>query len=223
MAKEIKNENAEAVADALSKTEEFFKNYGKTLLWIVVGVLVVCAACVLWYRLGYQPKKMEAQEQMYPAEANFRSGEYSLALNGDGNVLGFNQIISDYGKKAGKAVYFYAGICSLQLNEYSDAISYLKKYKGKDTILLARAYACVGDAYIGLEDYSQAVKWFEKAADKSDNIFSAAYLLKAGVTCEELGENAKALKYYQTIKDKYPQSMEGYDIDKYISRIQAKE
>ena len=26
---------------------------------------------------------------------------------------------------------------------------------------------------------------------------------------------------YNTIKDKYPQSMEGYDIDKYISRIES--
>ena len=28
---------------------------------------------------------------------------------------------------------------------------------------------------------------------------------------------------YETIKDKYPQSVEGYDIDKYISRIKISE
>ena len=53
-------------------------------------------------------------------------------------------------------------------------------------------------------------------------MFAANYLLKAGVVAEKLGENAKALGYYETIKDQYPQSIEGYDIDKYIGRIQNK-
>ena len=52
-------------------------------------------------------------------------------------------------------------------------------------------------------------------------MFAAGYLLKAGVTYEELGQKDKALAAYRTIKDKYPQSMQGYDIDKYISRIEA--
>ena len=54
-------------------------------------------------------------------------------------------------------------------------------------------------------------------------MFAAGYLLKAGVVCEELGDNAKALACYKKIKDKYPQSMEGYDIDKYISRIESQQ
>ena len=37
---------------------------------------------------------------------------------------------------------------------------------------------------------------------------------------EELGEKDNAIKTYQEIKDKYPQTVEGYEIDKYISRIQ---
>ena len=53
-------------------------------------------------------------------------------------------------------------------------------------------------------------------------MFAAGYLLKAGAVAEKLGENAKALSFYQTIKDQYPQSMEGYDIDKYIGRVQNK-
>ena len=53
-------------------------------------------------------------------------------------------------------------------------------------------------------------------------MFAAGYLLKAGAVAEKLGENAKALSFYQTIKDQYPQSMEGYEIDKYIGRIENK-
>ena len=221
MAKEIKNENAEAVVEAVSKTEKFFQENGKLLSIICAAFIAVCAIAFCWFKLAYQPKVAEAQGQMAAAEQNFRSGDYELALNGDGNVLGFVQIIDEYGKKAGKAVYFYAGICELQLGEWEQAIKFLQSYKGKDTILSARATACIGDAYVALEDYSKALTYFEKAAE-ADNMYAAGYLLKAGAVAEELGESEKALSFYKKIKDMYPQSMEAYDVDKYIGRIEAR-
>ena len=222
MAKEIKNENAEAVVEAVSKTEQFFNKNGKLIGGIAAGIVVVAAVVFCWYKFAYQPAVQEAQGQMAYAEENFRGGDYELALNGDGNTLGFVQIIDEYGAKAGKAVYFYAGVCELQLGNFESAIKYLEAYKGSDAILEARATACIGDAYVGLEDYSKALVYFEKAAETADNMFAAGYLLKAGAVAEKLGENAKALSFYQTIKDQYPQSMEGYEIDKYIGRIENK-
>lgn len=222
MAKEIKNENAEAVVEAVSKTEKFFQENGKTLSIICAAFLVVCVAAFCWFKFAYQPKVAEAQGQMAYAEQNFRNADYEVALNGDGNTLGFVQIIDEYGKKAGKAVYFYAGVCELQLGEWEQAIKYLKAYNGKDTILSARAAACIGDAYVGLEDYKTALGYFEKAASAADNVYTAGYLLKAGIVAEELGDNAKALEYYNVILDQYPQSMEAYDVDKYIGRIENK-
>ena len=222
MAKEIKNENVEAVVEAVSKTEKFFNENGKILGGIVIGLVVVAAAVFCWYKFAYQPAAEEAQGQMAVAEKNFRAADYELALNGDGNVLGFAQIIDEYGKKAGKSVYFYAGVCELQLGNWESAIKYLESYKGKDAILAARATACIGDAYVGLENYEKALACFEKAASTIDNLFAAGYLLKAGATAEKLGQNAKALGFYETIKDQYPQSIEAYDIDKYIGRIENK-
>ena len=222
MAKEIKNENVEAVVEAVSKTEKFFNENGKVLGGIVAGLAVVAAIVFCWYKFAYQPAVEEAQGQMAVAEENFRAADYELALNGDGNVLGFSQIIDEYGAKAGKAVYFYAGVCELQLGNYELAIDNLKAYKGKDAILKARALACIADAYVGLENYNKALACFEKAAKTADNMYAAGYLLKAGAVAEKLGDNAKALSFYQTIKDQYPQSMEGYDVDKYIGRIEAK-
>ena len=222
MAKEIKNENVEAVVEAVSKTEKFFNENGKVLGGIVAGFAVVAAIVFCWYKFAYQPAVEEAQGQMAVAEENFRAADYELALNGDGNVLGFTQIIDEYGAKAGKAVYFYAGVCELQLGNYELAIKDLKAYKGTDEILKARALACIGDAYVGLENYAEALVYFEKAAAVVENMYAAGYLLKAGVVAEKLGENAKALGFYETIKNQYPQSMEGYDVDKYIGRIQNK-
>ena len=227
MAKENQKEKGpvrqEAVVETVSKTDQFFRDNKKAIYICLIALLVIGLAVVAYQQFVYKPKSEEAVNQMYKAEANFRNGEYDLALKGDGNVLGFSQIIEDYGAKGGKDVYLYAGICELNLGKYPEAISYLKKYKGKDSILMGRCYACLGDAYVGSGNNKEALSWFDKAAGAADNVFAAGYLLKAGVVCEELGDNVKALAYYKKIKDRYPQSMEGYDIDKYISRIESQQ
>ena len=220
MAKEIRNENAEAVVEAVSKTEKFFNENCKLFGGVLAGLVVVALAAFCWFKFAYQTAVAEAEGQMALAEQNFRAADYELALNGDGNVLGFAQIIDEYGAKAGKAAQFYAGVCELQLGNYEEAVSYLKAYKGKDAILKARALACIGDAYVGLEDYEAALNYFEKAADVIDNMFTAGYLLKAGLVAEKLGQNEKALEYYELIKDQYTNSPEGYEIDKYIGRLE---
>lgn len=219
--KEKEQEREEKVIETVSKTDQFFRENKKTIYGVLIALVVIAIAIVAYQKFYAQPKSAEATAQMVSAEANFRSGEFDLALNGDGNVLGFKQIIEDYGAKGGVDVYFYAGVCELQLGNYQEAISYLKKYNGKDAILASRATACIGDAYVGLENYKEAVSYFEKAAATADNMFAASYLLKAGVTCEELGDNAKALTFYKKIKDQYANSAEGYDIDKYITRIES--
>lgn len=221
-----KNEKQEALQqeklkETVSKTEQFYNENKKTIWGCIIAAAVIALGVLAYNQFYLKPKKAEAQEQMYPAEAAFRQGNFDLALNGDGNNYGFAQVIDEYGAKAGKAVYFYAGVCALQQQNYEEALGYLKKYNGKDPILAARAQACIGDAYVGLQKYSEAVAQFEKAAGLSDNMFAAEYLLKAAVACEELGNKDKALKLYETIKDKYPQSIEGYDIDKYITRIES--
>ena len=220
MAKEIKNENVEAVVEAVSKTEKFFNENGKVLGIAAAAVVVAAAVIFCVNKFVYQPAQAEAQGQMAVAEEIFRAGDYELALNGDGNVLGFAQIIDEYGAKAGKAATFYAGVCELQLGNWDLALDYLKAYKGKDAILKARAIACMGDAYVGLEEYTKALGCFEKAAAVVDNMFAATYLLKAGVVAEKLGQNEKALAFYTQIQEQYPDSMEGYEIAKYIGRLQ---
>ena len=222
MAKEIKHENAEAVVEAVSKTEKFFQENGKTLSIICAAFVAVCLLAFCWFKYVYQPKVEEAQGQMAFAEQIFRAGDYEVALNGDGNTLGFVQLIDEYSNKAGRSVYFYAGVCELQLGNWESALGYLQSYKGKDAILAARATACMGDAYVGLENYSKALACFEKAAAEVDNMFAAGYLLKAGIVAEQLGDNAKALAHYMKIRESYSESVEAYDIDKYIGRIEAK-
>ena len=208
----------EEVAATISKTEEFYNQHKKTIWGAVICVLVVGLGILGYAKFIYAPAAKEAQEAAFPAELNFQQGEFELALKGDGNVLGFEDIIDQYGAKAGQAVYLYAGACNAQLGNWEDALTYLKKYNGKEPILAARALALQGDCYSALEDYAKAVKFYEKAAAKADNMFAAAYLVKAGQVYLQLGENDKALKAFETVKEKYPQSIEGYEVDKYINK-----
>ena len=129
----------EKVIESVSKTEQFY-NENKKLIWgCLIGIVVIGLAILGYRKFIYEPKAAEAAAQMFPAENSFINGEFQLALDGDGNNMGLRDIISEYGNKAGKAVYLYAGLSALNLQQYDEAIKYLKKYKAKDNIMTARA------------------------------------------------------------------------------------
>lgn len=225
MAKEIKSEaqRQEAIEAGVSKTEQFYQENKKSIWGIVGGVVVISLLILGYQKLIREPKVAEAMEQTYPAERVFRDGNFELALNGDGNILGFAQIIDEYGALSGKAVYLYAGICSIRLGDNEQAIAYLKKYNGKDPILAARALGLQGDAYVNLEQYQKAADMYGKAVAKADNMYAAAYILKQGQVFEALGQKDKALKCYETVKDKYPESYEAYQVNSLIGQIKVAE
>ena len=211
----------EQVATTVSGAEEFFKKNQKWIEWALIAVLVVIFGILAINRWVITPARQEAQGQMFQAEQSFRLGDFETALNGDGNVLGFADIINNYGSKAGKSVYLYAGLCNLQLGNNEEAIANLKKYNSKDKIMQGRAYCATGDAYSNLQDYTNALSYYKKAASlDNENPYNAEYLFKAALVSEELGDKAGALKLYKEIEDKFPQTLEGYDIQKYISRIE---
>ena len=116
--KEKEQEREEKVIETVSKTDQFFRENKKTIYGILIALVVIALALVAYQKFYVQPKSDEATAQMIPAEANFRNGEYELALNGDGNVLGFSQVIDEYGSCAGDAAFFHAGVCELQHGKY---------------------------------------------------------------------------------------------------------
>ena len=118
MANKISEKEAarqENIEQTVSKTNQFFTENKKLLITLIAVVAVLVLAALAYNKFVYQPKCEEAMAEAVAAENNFAAGNYDLALNGDGNVLGFTQIIEDYGTKSGKDVYLYAGLCALQL------------------------------------------------------------------------------------------------------------
>ena len=79
----------------------------------------------------------------------------------------------------------------------------------------------LGDAYSELNKKEDAVAAYKKAGttfDK-DNIISPEYLFRAGYLYESMGRPKEAIEMYQLIKDKYPSSQRGFDIDRYLARL----
>ena len=120
--KNVRTEREQNVAEAVSKTELFFENNKKTIAYIVAGIIVVAALVFAWINLITIPKQKEAVDQLFTAERYFRTDSFNLALNGDGNALGFKQVIDKYGKKAGQAAYFDAGVVPLAIPAISPSL-----------------------------------------------------------------------------------------------------
>lgn len=224
--KEKKAENSlENVEQALGRTELFIEKNQKTITIIVLALIVLVGGYWAYKKLYIEPLEVEAQRQVFYAQTSFSNDEYQVALEGDGNSPGFLEIIDTYGNTPiGNLSNYYAGICYLHLGEFENAINYLKKFKTSNIELKSIAAGAIGDAQLELGNKEEAVKAYNKAiSSPTSEITTPFYLLKIGVVYEELGENEKALKSYQTIKEDYKNSSEARQIDKYITRVKLKQ
>lgn len=218
--KQVPVESVESVENLLSKTEAYIEENQKSLTII----LVVIAAVVLGY-LGFRnfyvaPLEKEAISQIYVAERYFETDSFRLALEGDGLFPGFLEIIDDYGlTKTASLAQYYAGICYLNLGEYESSIEHLKNFHGRDRMVSSIALGAIGDAYVQLGELNRAAESYLRAANKKpDDFTSPVYLQKAGQIYEETGNFRKAIQAYETIEEKYPESNEGRQIEKYLTR-----
>jgi tetratricopeptide (TPR) repeat protein len=218
--KEATPKGMKNVEETLTKTEQFLEENYKPLLTGLAIVIVLVG--IFWLGRMYLTKRNdEAQAQMYQAQRYLEIDSINLALNGDGNYLGFIDIADEYKyTRAGNLARYSAGICYLHLGDYEEAIDYLNKYSKKDKVIGSIAIGATGDAYVELGDLQKAISKYLEAATFADNSFNTPlYLMKAAELYELNGEYAEALKLYERIKDEYPESTEGSSIDKYIARV----
>jgi tetratricopeptide (TPR) repeat protein len=158
---------------------------------------------------------------MYQAQRYLEMDSINLALNGDGNYLGFIDIAQEYKyTNAGNLARYGAGICYLHLGNYEEAIDYLNKYSKKDKVIGSIAIGATGDAYVELGNLEKGISKYLEAAEYADNSFNTPlFLMKAAELYELNGKYPDALILYERIKDEYPTSTEGSSIEKYIARV----
>jgi tetratricopeptide (TPR) repeat protein len=223
MASKKKDANPQTISnveETLTKTEQFLEENYKTLL-TGLGVIVVLVGIFWLGRLYLGKKNDEAQSQMYQAERYFEMDSLNLALNGDGNYLGFLDIAKDYKlTNAGNLAKYHAGICYLHLGKYQEAIDFLNKYSKKDKVIGSLAIGATGDAYVEMGDIDKGISKYLEAAEFGLNSFNTPlFLMKAAELYELTGKYSDALKIYERIESDYPESTEGSSIDKYIARV----
>ncbi|HNW73627.1 MAG: tetratricopeptide repeat protein [Bacteroidales bacterium] len=212
-----------AVEEVFSKSEQFIEKYQKIIL-IVIGVIVVIVLGFFGFKRFYlAPREKEAQSQMFMAEKYFELDSLNKALNGDGQYLGFLSIIEDYSMtKSANLSHYYAGICFLKMGKYDQALEHLDKFSSDDNIIGPMAKGAMGDAYMELKQVDKAVDLYMDAADMRKNDFTTPlFFMKAAMAYEELGKLDKSLEIYKRIKEEYPRSNEGREIDKYISYTES--
>lgn len=209
-----------AVEEALGKTEQFIEKNQKWMMYIVMGII----ALVLIY-FGYQkfyiaPMEQNAQEEVFMAQKYFEMDSLDRALYGDGNALGFLDIIDDYGStKTGNLAKYYAGICYLKMGNFEEAISYLEDHDPADQIIGPMAVGAIGDAYMELNEPEKAVEYYMDAAEENINDFTTPmFLYKAGMTYELLGEYDEAYEVYDRIFREFYRSAEGKTIERNAAR-----
>ena len=220
-----RNKKDETLVDLVEVTEsaqDFFERNSKVFS-IVAGALLLLVGAFFAYKYLIQaPKDQEAREQMFQAEFQFAQDSFALALtNPGGGFEGFLDIIENYsGTKASNISNYYAGVSYLRLGQVDAAIDYLTDFNPAGEFTPIMKYGVLADAYSEKGDFSSAMSNYEKAIAQGDNeLLTAHYMMKLGLLNEKEGNNEKALSIYQNIRSKYPNSVEGRDIDKYIARI----
>lgn len=227
MAKKTKEaEKDEVIVDVeevYSKTEDFINTNQNLIMGVIGGVIAVIVAFYAYNRVYLEPLEEEAHGQMFMAEQYFEKDSFDLALNGDGNYLGFLDIADEYGNtSAGNLAHYYAGIAYLRMGEYESAIEELESFEGAGEILGAVALGAIGDAQMELGNIDDALNSYEDAVSANENDFtSPVYLQKAGFAAEKAGNYDKAIDYYTQVKENYPTTSEGRNADKYIARAEA--
>ena len=210
------------IEETLSKTEQYIENNQENLVRIVGAIVVVIALFIGYQKLYIAPMEQEAQVDMFMAELYFQKDSFNLALNGDGQYLGFIDIADEYSStKPGKLANYYAGLSYLNTGDFENAIEYLDDFSSDDIILSSLALGCIGDAYMELEDTDNALSYYEDAASYTDNEFTTPrYMLKQAMIHESNGDYADALALYKGIEADYKSSREGNGIEKYIARAE---
>lgn len=224
MAEQKNNHQEMNVEEAISQSEAFIIKHKTTIIGVVAAIIIIIAGVMLYKHYIATPREAKASAAIFKAEQYFGQDAFDLALNGDslGN-MGFIKIADEYSStKSGNLAKAYAGISYAQLGKYEEAIKYLNDFSGSDQMVAPAVLGTLGNCYANLDQLDKATSTLMKAADKADNMtLSPVYLIQAGEIFEKQGKLDDAIAVYTKIKEKYFNSYQAIDIDKYIDRAKA--
>lgn len=211
--------------EAMSSSEAFIIKYKNKFLIAIAAVVVVVCAIVGYKTYIVEPREAKANDAIFAGQQYFANDLFEQALNGDSlGYKGFIAIAKEFSStKAGNLANAYAGICLAQLGKYEEAIKYLDNFSASDELVNPAVKATMGNCYIETGKLEKGASLLIEAANEANSqALSPIYLVQAGQVLEKLGKNAEAVKVYTTVKEKYFNSYQAMEIDKYIERASIK-
>ena len=211
------------IGEAYSKAEKFLDDNKQNIGIAIAAVVIVVLGTFYYFNMYLPPIKKEAAIEIAGAQKAFEADSFNLAINGNNEFMGFEEIIDTYGStEVGNTAKYYMGVSLLQTGNYDEAIEFIKSYSANDHITRATKEGVIGDCLSQLGQYEDAISAYEKAANAYVNDFSTPiYLKKAGITAEKVGDYTAAVSYYEEISKDYSASAEGRDIEKYLAHAQS--
>lgn len=214
--------------DTASKSEQWIEKNSKPLFYSLIVIVVFVLGLLGYNKYVTEPAELDASNQLAFPRKYFNDAAVAgssidsllvLGLEGADGKYGFVDVAEKYsGTKSGNLANYYAGVSYLQLKEYAKAIEYLEQFNSDDELVGPVALGAIGDAFADIDQAEDALDYYEKAANKKDNEFTTPlFLFKAGRTAMDLGQFSKAEKMFAKIKENYPSTDSGKDIDKYIN------
>ncbi len=213
----------DTVVTAYARTWGFFDK-NRTLVFGILGAIVVVVLGVVGYTLYLANQQEKATELLGAVEDLYHEGNYRAALDGSEGKPGLLAIADDYGRtQAGNLATFYAADALFRIGEYDRALELFNDFDKDDTLIGASALAGEAAVYEQKEDFRRAGDLYRRAALLVENeLTSPQYLLDAGIAYERAGAFDDARKAYETISERFPESVAAQNVEFYLARVDAR-
>ncbi|WNJ21189.1 tetratricopeptide repeat protein [Pontibacter sp. G13] len=209
------------VVGAEGSSVEDFVNNNRNLILGGLAVVVLAVVGLIFLNQSKERQNTLAHSDMFKAVKYFEQDSLNKALNGDGVSMGFLDIADEYGSTAaGNQAQYYIGVAYARQGKLDEAIDALEGVSASGNMLAMARDMALGFAYEDKQDFAKAARLFLAASKTpgANDQTTPSMLMNAARAYEANGDFGDALELYETIKEEYPFSQEGLNIDKYIGR-----
>ncbi|MCC5941391.1 MAG: tetratricopeptide repeat protein [Balneolaceae bacterium] len=226
MSKKLSKEDLEQdiLIEYSSRFMYFYNQNKATVIGGGLGIVLVIGL-IIGYVFYSNQQSQQAQVLLGVAEQALMQGDIERALYGDEDefTLGFVQIARNYGRtSSGNLANYYAAIAEFELDNYEEALEYIKRFSPPRGILGVAPISMHANILMELGRYEDAARQFERAANWDENSSTTPYnLFEAAQAYMEAGNNQRAIQHLENILAEYPNSPQATRAQRMLGMIAA--
>ena len=186
----------------LGKFEAFWEQNKQMLTYAGGGLLALVLGAYYIWGVYLPAQQKEAVNLMHVAERYFENDSLNLAVKGDGNFPGFEEIAEDYRwTPAGNLARYYLGVSYLRLGQSKEALEALESFKTSDPVLGSISLGCQGDAHLQLKKDSEAlVERLGKVLEEKVEEVRSTSRLTSSPACLVVSDGGMSLQLARMLK-----------------------